>query len=196
MSSLTFIYKKIRSLGVGTIVRSELEAWMLGLFDLIPGFVGIFLRYPVYKLLFRRLGGLPIIQRRVTIVHTHRLTVGKHFGVNSGTYINALGDITIGDYVLIGSNVTISSGRHEIDGAEPPVFARPSTPLPIHIEDDVWIGAGAVIMPGITLAKGSVIGAGAIVTKSTVSYGVFAGIPAKLIRMRVQEPDSSEVNYS
>lgn len=194
MSSLAFIYRKISTLGVSAIVRSELEAWMLGLADLIPGFAGIFLRYPVYKLLFRRLGGLPIIQRRVTIVHTRRLTVGKHFGVNSGTYINALGDITIGDYVLIGSNVTISSGKHEIDGVEPPIFARPSTPLPIHIEDDVWIGAGAVIMPGVTLAKGSVIGAGAIVTKSTVPYGVFAGAPARLIRMRAPGLDSPAVS--
>jgi acetyltransferase-like isoleucine patch superfamily enzyme len=58
------------------------------------------------------------------------------------------------------------------------------TKLGVVIEDDVWIGAGAKILDGVTLRKGSVIGAGAVVTKSTESYGVYAGVPAKLIKFR------------
>jgi len=74
--------------------------------------------------------GMAWIQPGVTFVETNRLVVGKNFGVNTGTYINAIGGITMGDYVLIGSNVTISSGRHTIEGRMPPVFARPAVPLP------------------------------------------------------------------
>ncbi|MBU0487213.1 MAG: acyltransferase [Bacteroidetes bacterium] len=99
--------------------------------------------------------------------------------------MNAIGGITIGDFVLLGSNVTVSSGQHDIEGAEPPVFARATIPKPIVIEDDVWIGAGAVIMPGITIAKGTVIGANSVVTKSTEPYSVVVGAPAKKVRSRI-----------
>ena len=102
----------------------------------------------------------------------------------AGTYINAKGGIIMGDYVLIGSNVTISSGRHPIEGRSPSIFERPTEPCPIVIENDVWIGANAVIMPGITLKKGTVVGAGAIVTKDTEEYSVVAGVPAQIIRYR------------
>src|ERR1035437_5138949 len=148
MSYLKFLKEKVGPFGFGFIFRSQFEACLLWIFQYLPGAPGVFLRYPVYKLLFKRLDGLPWIQAGVTIVQTDNLEVGKHFGVNSGTYINAIGKIKIGNYVLIGSNVTISSGKHPIEGKMPPVFARPSEPLPITIEDDVWIGAGAVIMPG------------------------------------------------
>jgi acetyltransferase-like isoleucine patch superfamily enzyme len=184
MSSIRFIANKVRNMSPSEIIYSEIEAWLLTIFDLIPGFVGVLCRFPVYKILFKRLGGLPVIQHGVTLVHTRNLVVGRHFGVNSGSYINALGGVTIGDYVLIGSNVTISAGKHEIEGTEPPVFSRPSVPQHIRIEDDVWIAANVVIMPGITLAKGTVVGAGAVVTKDTIPYSVVAGAPAKVVRMR------------
>jgi len=87
-------------------------------------------------------------------VHSERIVAGTHFGINSGTYINGVGGIQFGNHVLIGSNVTISSGVHPIEGVTPPIFSRRTTPKKIVINDDVWIGAGAVIMPGITLAKG------------------------------------------
>ncbi|HUO22900.1 MAG TPA: acyltransferase [Caulobacteraceae bacterium] len=185
MSFLRFLREKIRDMSLQDIVLSEAEAWLMAPFQIVPGFTGILLRYPIYKILFHRLGGLPIIQQGVTLVHTRRLSVGKHFGVNTGTYINCLGGVSIGDYVLIGNNVTISSGKHTLEGAEPPIFARPSVPEPITIEDDVWIGANAVIMPGITLAKGTVVAANAVVTRSTEPYMVVAGVPAQPRRSRI-----------
>ena len=184
MSYSKFLKEKAGKLSFGTIVRTQVEAFLLWLIQNLPGVAGMVLRYPIYKLLFKRLDGLPWIQPMVTIVHTERLEVGKHFGVNSGTYINAIGTIKIGDYVLIGSNVTISSGKHPIEGKMPPVFARATEPLPIVIEDDVWIAAGAVILPGITLAKGTVVGANSVVTKNTQPYSVVAGIPAQHMRFR------------
>ena len=177
MSFLRFLKEKVRAMSLKDILCSEAEAWLMAPFQIVPGFTGILLRYPIYKLLFRRLGGLPIIQQGVTLVHTRRLSVGRHWGVNTGVYINCLGGVSIGDYVLIGNNVTISSGRHVIEGADPPIFARPSVPDPIVIEDDVWIGANAVIMPGITLARGTVVAANAVVTRSTAPYAVVAGVP-------------------
>lgn len=184
MSTISFLRDKLKNVSIGQVLHDEVEQMLLWLFKYAPGSLGFLLRYPVYKLLFKRLGSLPFIQANVTIWRTDRLQVGSHFGVNSGTYINAIGGIEIGDHVLIGSNVTISSGRHPIDGEFPPVFARPTIPEKIVIEDDVWIAANVVILPGVRLAKGTVVGANSVVVRDTEPYSVMAGTPAKLLRYR------------
>ena len=164
-----------------TLIRLECEALLFGVVGLIPTTFGVILRALMSKLLFKKLAGFAWIQPGVTIVHSDRMEVGTNFGVNTGTYINGVGEIEIGNYVLIGSNVTISSGMHPIKGIHPQIFSRPIIPKKIIIRDDVWIGAGAVIMPGITLAQGTVIGANTTVTKSTEQFGIYVGSPAKKI---------------
>lgn len=185
ISIVRFIREKSTSIGVAGLMRLEVEGWLFALFGWIPGMVGFVVRNTILSCLAKSVGGFCWIQPRVTIVHASKLSVGKFFGVNSGTYINAIGGITMGNHVLIGSNVTISSGRHPIEGRHPPVFSRETIPLPIIIEDDVWIGAGAVIMPGITLRKGTVVGANAVVTKDTDEYAIVVGVPARIVRKRV-----------
>jgi len=187
-SFIGFLRRKVGHLHMGELLFSQWEAFVLWICDGLPGFPGMAMRFLAYKLLFKRLDGFAWVQPRVAFVQTDRLSVGRMFGVNSGTYINAIGGITIGNHVLIGSNVTISSGRHPIEGASPPVFARPAEPMPIVMEDDVWIGAGAVIMPGVTLRQGTVVGANAVVTKSTEAYSVMVGAPARKIRSRISTP--------
>lgn len=182
---LRFLRGKLQGVNPAYIVFLECEAIGMWLVGGLPGTIGFAFRYAAYKVFFKELRGFCWVQPRVTIVHGDRLRVGSHFGCNSGSYINAIGGVTMGDYVLVGSNVTISSGMHPIEGREPPVFARQTVPKSITIEDDVWIGAGAVIMPGVTLRKGTVIGANAVVTKDTEEYSVNAGIPARKIRSRI-----------
>ncbi len=186
MNVLQFLIEKIGHYSIFKLFYSQIEAILFWLFGGLPGIIGFTLRCLLYKILFKRLNGFAWIQPNVQIVETRNLKVGKMFGVNSGTYINAIGGITIGDFVLIGSNVTISSGKHPVEGANPPVYARPVEPKPIIIEDDVWIGAGVVIMPGITLRKGTVVGANSVVTKDTEEYSIVVGAPAKKIRSRLE----------
>lgn len=184
MDFFAFLERKLKGYSPLLLIRLELESLLFGIFSFIPTSLGILLRAGVAKLLFKSMKGFCWIQPRVIIVHAERITLGHHFGVNSGTYINGIGEIEIGNHVLIGSNVTISSGKHPIDGEQPSIFERQSIPQKIIIEDDVWIGAGAVIMPGITLRKGTVIGANAVVTRDTEPYSVYAGAPAKFLRRR------------
>lgn len=184
MEYIKFLIKKIRGYSLSTLIRLECESLVLGLLSIIPTTLGAILRTLAAKIFFKKLQGVPWIQPRVTIVHSDRIICGSHFGVNSGTYINGVGGIEFGNFVLIGSNVTISSGMHPINGLSPPVFSRPTTPKKIIIQDDVWIGAGAVIMPGIVLAKGTIIGANTVVTKNTEAYGIYVGAPAKKIGNR------------
>jgi len=179
-----FLIKKVGHYSFSHLIFTQIEAFLVWLFGSFSGIIGFILRNVMYRLLFKEIKGFAWIQPNVQFVETGKLKVGRFFGINSGSYINAIGGITIGDYVLIGSNVTISSGQHPIDGIDPPIFLRPVIPKEIIIEDDVWIGAGAVIMPGITLRKGTVVGACSVVTKSTEEYAVVVGAPAKKIRSR------------
>jgi maltose O-acetyltransferase len=184
MKYLQFLKEKVKGYSIGVVLRLELESLFFGIFSLIPTTGGVILRALTSKVFFKSCCGFAWIQPRVSIVHSDRITVGSNFGINSGSYINGVGGIEFGSFVLIGSNVTISSGQHPIDGDLPPVFSRQTIPKKIIIGDDVWIGAGAVIMPGVRIARGSVIGANAIVTKDTEEYSVMVGAPARQLRKR------------
>ncbi|HOO26508.1 MAG TPA: DapH/DapD/GlmU-related protein [Clostridiales bacterium] len=73
---------------------------------------------------------------------------------------------------------------HSYTDPDTPIVDQPTDQRKITIEDNVWIGANAVITPGITIGTGSIIGAGAVVTKDVEPYSVMGGVPAKLIRKR------------
>ena len=105
-----------------------------------------------------------------------------HFGKN--VFINACcnfqdqGGIFIGNNVLIGHNVTLATINHDVN-----IETRGNMLLkPIIIEDDVWVGSGAIITQGVRVGKGAIIAAGAIVTKDVEPFSVVGGVPAKLIK--------------
>ncbi len=102
--------------------------------------------------------------------------LGASFGdrvfINQGCYFSDLGGITIGDRVLIGPRVTLSTAGHPVELDERYDFL---THAPILIEDDVWIGAAATVTPGVTIGRGSVIGAGAVVAKDVPAMSVVTG---------------------
>jgi maltose O-acetyltransferase len=181
---VAFLKKKLVGHSLSGLLLAELEGYSLWLFKNWPGVAGFFLRNAVLSVLCRRKSGMVWLQSEVNLVYVGRMKLGSNIGINSGTYLNALGGLELGNHVLIGSNVTISAGRHPIEGRFPSVYERPCEPLKIIIEDDVWIGAGAVIMPGITLRKGTVVGANSVVTKSTEEYDIVVGAPAKRVRKR------------
>lgn len=182
-----FLIKKMHGYSFKKIVYLEIESLSFWLFKNIPGIIGFLIRNLILKIFSKSKKGMVSIQPEVNLVNVNKIEFGANIGINSGTYINALGGIKFGNYVLIGSNVTISSGIHEIMGKFPPVFARPCEPSSINIEDDVWLGAGVVIMPGITLKKGTVVGANSVVTKSTEEYGIYVGSPARKVKSRINE---------
>lgn len=94
---------------------------------------------------------------------------GERVFINQGCFFLDLGGITIGDRVLIGPRVTLSTAGHPVEVAER--FDH-LTHAPIVIEDDVWIGAAATVTPGVTIGRGSVVGAGAVVAKDVPPMSV------------------------
>ena len=94
--------------------------------------------------------------------------------------------IYIGSYVMIAQKVMIIGGNHNISRTDIPMMLQGDGKQgDIIIDDDVWIGAGAIILTGVTIGKGSVIAAGSIVTKDVEPYTIVGGNPAKLIKKRV-----------
>lgn len=113
------------------------------------------------------------------------LIIGDNCSINTNVQIGASGGkIIIGADVMIASNVVIRAANHGLSRNSPMRFQSHSYGE-IFIEDDVWIGSNAVITSGVRLAKGTVVGAGAVVTKSTEPYTIVAGVPARKIGERV-----------
>ncbi len=119
------------------------------------------------------------------------ISLGNDVFIGPGAHFSSITSITIGNKVLIGPNVTIIGGDHNTAIVGEYMFdvenKLPENDLPIIIQDDVWIGVGAIILKGVTIGTGSIIAAGAIVTKNVSSYSIFGGVPAKFIKKRFSE---------
>lgn len=112
-------------------------------------------------------------------------TFGERVFINQGCFLLDLGGISIGDRVLIGPRVTLSTAGHPVEPHERLDFI---THAPIVIEDDVWIGAAATVTPGVTIGHGSVVGAGAVVAKDVPPMSVVTG--ASVVERRRLTPVS------
>lgn len=103
-----------------------------------------------------------------------------------------IGPVKIADHVMTAQNVVISGMNHSYEDINTPPTMQRVTTSQININENVWIGANAVITAGVTIGKHSVIGAGSVVTKDVPEYCVAAGNPAKLIKKYCQETSSWE----
>lgn len=139
-----------------------------------------------YEKSFECKGKLYILPGTI-LCYPYRIKMGYNVFINRGGYITARGPVIIGDNVIIGPGVVINSGMHNYIDKEILIRDQGHRILPIKIEDDVWIGANVVVMPGVTIGKGSVIGAGAVVTTSIPPYSVAVGVPAKIKKKRGEE---------
>lgn len=128
-----------------------------------------------------------LIQTNVTIEGHDKFSVGNNSFINRGTWIWALGTITIGNNVIIGPYTILASGNHKYDCLDRLIRQQGIALKPIVIEDDVWIGAHAIVLPGVTIGRGSVIGAGAVVTNDIPAYSVAVGIPARIVKFRLDK---------
>ena len=121
-------------------------------------------------------------QNKLYLSDFSNITIGKYCQINEYVFIQGA---RIGDYVMIAPHVTILSSTHPHHDTSIPMIKqekiRNITPT---IGNDVWIGTQVVIMPGVHIADGCVIGAGAVVTRDTEPYSIYGGVPAHKIRSR------------
>jgi acetyltransferase-like isoleucine patch superfamily enzyme len=104
--------------------------------------------------------------------------IGKNVFINSGCHFQDQGGIFIGDSTLIGHRVVLATINHDLA----PEKRGDNLPAPLHIGKNVWIGSGAILLPGVTVGDNAVVAAGAAVTKDVPPGTVVGGVPAKVLR--------------
>ncbi|WP_068547069.1 sugar O-acetyltransferase [Thalassotalea crassostreae] len=108
------------------------------------------------------------------------ITLGKQVFFNTNCVVLDAAKVTIGDHVFIGPAVQIYTAIHPQDAETRRKFFESAKP--ITIEKDVWIGGGAIILPGVTIGENAIVGAGSVVTKDVEKNTTVAGSPAKIIK--------------
>lgn len=157
-----FVTPFINYFGKGSLIRSRARM------DLFP-----FKRFS--------LGERAVIEDFCTIANAvGDVNVGNDTRVGIGCTV--IGPVNIGNQVIIAQNVVMSGMNHTYTDINVPIRLQKSTVNAINVEDEVWIGANAVITAGVTIGKHSVVAGGSVVTKDVPPYSVVAGNPARVIK--------------
>ncbi len=112
------------------------------------------------------------------------LVLGNRIIVNVYSYLSGEGGLEIGDEVLIGSHAHLLSAGHLIDQGHASIWRNPISYGRIRIGEGAWIGASALVLPGVTIGEGAVVGAGAVVTRDVPPFAIAVGSPARVVRYR------------
>jgi len=118
--------------------------------------------------------------------YKNRMTIGSETWIGQQCFLHSAGGLHIGARVGIGPGVRIITSAHEEAGRATPILFSPVRFAEVRIEDDADLGAGCIVLPGVTIGRGAQIGAGAVVTTDIPAYTVAVGTPARVIRDRPQ----------
>ena len=192
-------------------IKEELDAYNKFVLTYFPGKLGYKLRNYYYRKRFAKCGEHLAIASSCVIRGEQNISIGNYVGFghnnylyagienedvkirignyvsfNSNVMLNADlgGNIRIGDNVLIGPNVVFRTANHIFSSREILIKEQGHEAGPINIGDDVWIAANVVIVPNVTIGRGAIVAAGAVVTKDVDDYSIVAGVPAKVIGKR------------
>lgn len=141
-----------------------------------------------------RVGRNPTIYAGVWIRPIRGLSLGDNVSIGKDVIITTTGTVTIGHNVLIGHGSKIISANHVIPPGQGQIRFAGHESKPVIIENDVWIAAQAVILPGVRIGEGAVVAAGAVVTRDVPPFTIVGGVPARILRSRLEEvnrPDPS-----
>lgn len=158
------------------------------LLALVPGISGILLRRVWYRHTLKRCGTHLTVDW-LAVIRTRDAEIGDRCTLGVGNWV---GWVKMGNDVLTGSHVVFVSGKrqHGFDDLSRPMRQQTGQKQQVSVGDDVWIGAGAVIMADIS--PGTVVGAGAVVTRTHPPYAVLAGNPARVLRYRREESKTDD----
>ena len=161
------------------------QGWFFIINHIISHIPFYFIRNYFYKISGIKIGKNSSIKLN-TYISRGKITIGQNTSIGRNSFLDGRGELNIGNNVSISPDVQLITASHDINTHDFRYITKP-----IIIEDFVWIGTRAIILPGVTIKKGSVVSAGSIVTKSIGEFSVVAGIPAKKIGSR-----RSSLNYS
>lgn len=160
--------------------------------SLIPAYLWDAMWAPIYKKAMKYCGSEVFLRPMSSdIKGLHNLSIGDGTSIPKGaTFYCTEAALTIGKKVVFGPKPTIITGDHRIDIIGKQIIditieeKLPENDMPVVIEDGCWIGANVTILKGVNIGRGSIVAAGAVVTKSCPPYSVIGGCPAKVIKYR------------
>ena len=129
-----------------------------------------------------RVGKGVVIHPGVNIKFPWKLRIGDHSWIGQRVWLDNLDQLTIGNNVVISQGAMIIQGSHDYKKIDYPTFSKP-----VLLEDGSWVGAGAMVMLGVTLRSHSVLSAGSVATKDLEPYMIYQGNPAMPVRERIIE---------
>jgi len=144
---------------------------------------GNIIRSYFVKKLFDKAGSNLSIESYAMFADGHGIVIGDNSGIGHNCKLSS--PMKIGNNVMMGPDVTCMTRSHNFAEIDIPMCEQGETPRrKITIEDDVWIGARVIIMPGVTIGTGSIVGSCSVVTKDVQPFSIVGGVPAKIIRYR------------
>ena len=120
--------------------------------------------------------------------HRSSMRIGDESWIGQQCFFHSAGGLQIGARVGVGPAVKILTSRHAEAGRRTPILFSPIETAPVVIEDDADLGVGAIVLPGVTIGRGAQIGAGAVVAEDVPPFAVAAGVPARVLRLRPEDP--------
>jgi acetyltransferase-like isoleucine patch superfamily enzyme len=120
------------------------------------------------------------------------ITIGPQSYIGHRCLFYGHGGIQVGRDVLLANDVQLICGNHTFARRDVPIRAQPPEGQPIIVEDDVWLGASAIVLGGVTVGRGAVVGAGSVVTRSLPPYSIARGVPAQVVGVRGEDEPSGE----
>ena len=137
------------------------------------------LRRAFYRMVGMRIGQGSSIHMKLTLYNPGGIHIGEDTIIGERCTLDGRAPLTIGNHVDIASEVMVYNSEHDVNDENfKPIVA------PVTVEDYVFIGPRAILLPGVTVGKGAIVGAGAVVTKNVEPYSIVGGVPARVIGQR------------
>jgi len=143
-----------------------------------------FVKSNFLKLFGAKIGKKVVYYPGVWVSPPSNIVIGNDVDLALNVLITTSGGVYIGDRTLIGYGTKILSSNHVIPDRDNRIFYAGHENKKVIIENDVWIGANCLILPGVIIGEGAVVAAGSVVTKNVKKFSVVAGVPAKVIKER------------
>ena len=161
---------------------AEVLVWFNTFIMAVPGKIGAYVRRVIIP--FKAVGRSVKIRRGGWIRAPEKVSIGDNTCINFDCILQGNGEIEIGSNVLIGPCVHIYTENHNYRDRSLCIASQGCASAKVVIEDDVWLCAGSIVLPGVRVRQGTVAAAGAVITKDTEPYSVVAGVPAIKIGQR------------
>mgnify|MGYP006128577341 CR=1 FL=1 len=150
-------------------------------------YVGNRMRRLFYSFYFKNCGKNLIVNYNCHFEVPENITLGNNCSFNRNCWVSGGGGLIIGNNVIFGPNIIIHSANHNYENPLLLIKEQGHTFKKVTLGDNIWIGAGAIILPGVNIGSNSIIAAGAVVTKDIEKNSIFGGVPAKFIKNVIDE---------